>query len=189
MGRINFVFPQDMSSIWKTTGCGGTAKVKNIPCYCCAVTTATLVSPQNKATCFRGDRCKQPLCFHHPMIDKATINSWALCKDELEQQFPYLASKGPHMKESKVSLTTVDELHDENNPMDIDFHPSTMEEARTFNELVMDELRYRQLPIIGTLPEKCELLKSALETEKQYDLILKCTLSTDPDSAFIEVCL
>jgi hypothetical protein len=26
--RIKFIFPQDMSSIWKTTGRGGTAKVK-----------------------------------------------------------------------------------------------------------------------------------------------------------------
>jgi hypothetical protein len=31
--RKKFVFPQDMSSIWKTTGHGGTAKVKSFPCY------------------------------------------------------------------------------------------------------------------------------------------------------------
>jgi hypothetical protein len=46
--QIKFIFPQDMSSIWKTTGQLGTAKVKTFPCYCCAATTATLVTPQPK---------------------------------------------------------------------------------------------------------------------------------------------
>ncbi len=74
--RIKFVFPQDMSSIWKTTGCGGTAKVKSFPCYCCAVTTSSLVAAQPKEKCFRGQRCRQPLCFHHPMICEETLRNW-----------------------------------------------------------------------------------------------------------------
>jgi hypothetical protein len=187
MGRIKFVYPQDMSSIWKTTGRGGTAKVKHFPCYCCSVTTETLVSPQNKDTCFRGERCRQPLSFHHPMIDDFTRNGWALTKEDLEQQFPYLASKGPTLKQSKVFLSTINELRDENNPNDIDFHPSTVEEARAFNDFVMNELRIRELVINGTLWEKRELLKSALEAERQYDLIMKLILSTDLESAFIEI--
>jgi hypothetical protein len=52
--KIIFLFLQDMSSIWKTTGRGGTAKVKTFPCYCCAVTSATLVAAQPKEKCFRG---------------------------------------------------------------------------------------------------------------------------------------
>ncbi len=73
--RIKFVFPQDMSSIWKTTGRGGTAKVKSFPCYCCAVTTSSLVAAQPKEKCFRGQRCLQPLCFHHSMICEETIQN------------------------------------------------------------------------------------------------------------------
>jgi len=51
--RIKFLFPQDMSSIWKMTGRGGTAKVKTFSCYCCTVTTATRVAAQPKEKCFR----------------------------------------------------------------------------------------------------------------------------------------
>jgi len=52
--RIKFLFPQDMSSTWKTTGQGGTANVKMFPCYCCAVTSATLIAAQPKEKCFHG---------------------------------------------------------------------------------------------------------------------------------------
>jgi len=71
--RIKFIFPQDMSSIWKTTARGGTAKVKSFPCYCCGVTTATLVTPQPKDKCFRGERCRQPKCYHHEMMTSDTL--------------------------------------------------------------------------------------------------------------------
>jgi hypothetical protein len=47
-GEVKFVFPQDMSSIWKNTRRGGMAKVKSFPCYCCTVTSDTLASPQPK---------------------------------------------------------------------------------------------------------------------------------------------
>jgi hypothetical protein len=43
-----------MSSIWKTAGKGGMAKVKTFPCYCCAITTATLVTPQLKDNVLEG---------------------------------------------------------------------------------------------------------------------------------------
>jgi hypothetical protein len=67
--RIKFLFPQDMSSIWKTMG--GAAKVKTFPCYCCGITTATLVTPQPKSKCFWGERC-----FHHNMLTQETFEAW-----------------------------------------------------------------------------------------------------------------
>ncbi len=73
--RIKFIFPQDMSSIWKTIGRGGTAKVKTFPCYCCAVTTATLVTPQPKEKPFRGERCRPPKCYNHPMVTEETFQA------------------------------------------------------------------------------------------------------------------
>jgi hypothetical protein len=81
---VKFNFPQDMSSIWRTTGRGETAKVKTFPCYCCAVTTATLVTPQPKEKCFRGERCRQPKCYRHPMVTAETFEAWAAQKVELE---------------------------------------------------------------------------------------------------------
>jgi hypothetical protein len=102
--RIKFVFPQDMSLIWKTTGHGGTAKVKSFPCYCCAVTTSSLVAAQPKEKCFHGQRCLQPLCFHHSMICEETIQNWELEKEELEQQYVYLLTPTPELHKSQVFL-------------------------------------------------------------------------------------
>jgi hypothetical protein len=44
----DIIFPQDMSSVWKTIGYGRMAKVKTFPCYCYAVTMAILVTPHPK---------------------------------------------------------------------------------------------------------------------------------------------
>ena len=41
--RVKFAFPQDMPSIWKTTGHGGTAKVKTFPCYCYTATKGEML--------------------------------------------------------------------------------------------------------------------------------------------------
>ncbi len=127
--RIKFIFPQDMSSIWKTTGRGGTAEVKKFPCYCCAVTTESLVTPQPKEKCFRGDRCKQRKCYHHPMITEATFEAWREEKVGLESEYPYLLNPSPNLNKSQVFLSSIDELRDEDNPFDIEFRPSTVEEG------------------------------------------------------------
>jgi hypothetical protein len=90
--RIKFSFLQDMSTMWKTTGRGGTAKVKTFPCYCCGVTMATLVAPQPKNKCFRGPQCVQPKCYHHDMLTQETFDAWAEQKLLLETQYPYLGA-------------------------------------------------------------------------------------------------
>jgi hypothetical protein len=101
---IKFVFPQDMSSIWKTTGHGGTAKVKTFPCYCCAVTSRTLVAVQPKEKCFRGDQCRQRECYHHPMMCKDTFQRWQVQKEQFEQEYPYLLYPTCDLNKSQVFL-------------------------------------------------------------------------------------
>jgi len=131
--RIKFLFPQDMSSIWKTTGRGGTAKVKHFPCYCCAVTTATLVAAQPKEKCFRGDNCKQPQCFHHLMICEETMQRWDVQKQQLEHEYPYLASATSDLHKSQVFLSSIKELHNEDNPYDIEYQPATLNDGIAFD--------------------------------------------------------
>jgi hypothetical protein len=148
-----------MSSIWKTTGRGGTAKVKTFPCYCCAVTTATLVTPQPKEKCFRGDRCKQP----------------------------HLANPSADFMKTQIFLSSIDELRDDRNPYDISFRPRSLEEGRQFDQLLNTELQYRNMPLQGTLSEKRVRLKEALEAEMEYDLMTKLVKAHDLDSAFCAV--
>jgi hypothetical protein len=185
--RIKFIFPQDMSSIWKTTGRGRTAKVRTFPCYCCAVTTATLVTPQPKEKCFRGERCRQPKCYHHEMLTAETLQSWEHQKEELQAEYPYLLNPSPNLKKSQVFLSSIDELRDDRNPYDISFSPSTLEEGRNFDRLLSEELSYRGLPVNGTIRSKRESLRSALEAEAFYDLMTKLVSSTDENSAFCAV--
>ncbi len=186
-GRIKFGFPQDMSSIWKTTGRGGTAKVKTFPCYCCTVTSNTLITPQPKENCFRGNRCRQPKCYHRPMLDTATMDAWKDCLEELVLEFPFLQTMGNIIARSKILLTTIDEWRDDNNPYDIDFRPSNEAEARAFKELLRDELQLRGLETGGTVREKRALLKTALGAQEQFKLLTKLVASTDPASAFITI--
>jgi hypothetical protein len=185
--RIKFIFPQDMSSIWKTTGRGGTAKVKTFPCYCCAVTTATLVTPQPKDKCFRGDRCKQAKCYHHAMVTEDTLQAWAQRKIELETEYPHLLNLSASLKRSQVFLSSIDELRDERNPYDISYRPTSIEEGRYFDRLLSTELSYRGMISDGTISEKRQRLQTALEVESMYSLMTKLVLSTDYDSAFCAV--
>jgi hypothetical protein len=185
--RIKFAFPQDMSSIWKTTGRGGTAKVKTFPCYCCSVTTATLVTPQPKDQCFRGDRCKQPKCYHHNMLTQETFDSWAEQKAFLENHYPYLFNPPAELTKSQVILSSLDELRDDGNPFDIDFRPRTIQQGREFDAFLSQELCYRRLPHDGTVSEKRQRLREALEVEIMYNLMTKLVAATDYDSAFCQV--
>lgn len=85
------------------------------------------------------------------MIDGATISGWGELRLQLEQEFLYLSTLGPAMKESKVILTTLEESWDEDNPLDISFQPSNLDDASAFNNLLIDELNLRGLPVIGTM--------------------------------------
>jgi hypothetical protein len=82
--RIKYIFPQDVSLIWKTTGCG----------------------------CFRGHRCVQPRCYHHPMLSQEAMEAWL----ELEGEYTYLLNPSPELKKSLIFLSLIDALRDERNP-------------------------------------------------------------------------
>jgi hypothetical protein len=185
--RIKFLFLQDMSSIWKTTGRGGTAKVKTFPCYCCAVTTRTLVAAQPKEKCFRGNRCRQPVCYHHPMMCEETLQTWRVQKEQLQQEYPYLLHPTPDLNKSQVFLSSIYELRDEQNMYDIEYRPTSLEEGRIYDEFLSTELGYCMLQTNGTVGEKRKRLHDALEGEQMYSLMTKLVSSIDQESAFCAV--
>jgi hypothetical protein len=123
------------------------AKVKSFPCYCCTVTNKTLVTPQPKEKCLRGDRCMQAKCYHHPMLNENIMNGREHCKTDLETEFAFLRTIRPNIKESKVLLSTMEEFQDESSPFDIDFHPVDEDEAMAFKQLLIHELNLRGLPV------------------------------------------
>jgi len=68
------------------------------------------------------------------MIDEDTMQGWAVSKGELEHDFPYLSSIGPDVKGSKVILTTLEELCDENNPLEISFQLKSVFKQQPLNK-------------------------------------------------------
>ncbi len=189
--------------IWKTTGRSGTAKVKSFPCYCCAVTTSSLVAAQPKEKCFRAQQCLQPLCFYYSMICGETIQNWEVEKQELEQQYGYVLPPTSELNKSQVTPSLNNELHDDQNPYDIDYQPSTLEEGIECYAFLNTGLGYRQLPYDidyqpSTLEEgiecnaflntgKRQRLHSTLEAEQIYGLMMKLVRSMDSESAICTV--
>ncbi len=92
--------------------------------------------------CFRGDRCKQPKCYHHGMLTQETFDSWEEQETVLENQYPYLSNPPAELTRSQVILSSMDELRDEGNPFDIAFRPRTLEQGRAFDAFLSQELRY-----------------------------------------------
>jgi hypothetical protein len=56
------------------------------------------------------------------------------------QQYPYLSTLGPDLHKSQVFLSSINELHDELNPYDIQYQPSTLEEGIQFSSFMNTEL-------------------------------------------------
>ncbi len=67
------------------------------------------------------------------------------------------------------------------------FWPATVEEGRRFDALLTSKLGYRGMQQGGTVSEKRQRLKDALEAEAEYGLMTKLVLSTDENSAFCAV--
>jgi hypothetical protein len=76
------------------------------------------------------------------MIMDSTFQAWQEEKLGLENDYPYSVHPSPDLNKSQVFLSSIDELRDERNPFDIEFHPSTLEEGRAFDRLLNTELQY-----------------------------------------------
>jgi hypothetical protein len=118
------------------------------------------------------------------MICAETMQRWDTQKQQLEQEYPYLLHPSPELNKSQVFLSFINELRDEDNPYDIAYQPSTLEDGIAFNALLITEQRYWGLPICHTVRENWQMLRDALEAEQMYNLMTKLVLSIDRDSAF-----
>jgi hypothetical protein len=61
----------------------------------------------------------------------------------------------------------------ESNPLSIHFSPTSDAERQTFSELVTTELILRDMPPLGALSMRREHLRSALQSEKEVNDLLK----------------
>jgi hypothetical protein len=74
------------------------------------------------------------------MICEETIQNWEVEKQTLEQHYGYLSMPTPELHKSQVFLSSINELRDDQNPYDMDYWPSTLEEGIEFNAFLNTEL-------------------------------------------------
>jgi hypothetical protein len=145
LSNFRVISPQDMSSIWKTTGLGGGCYNKKQFCYACMCTNDLIAVP--KVGNNRCDMCHRlgiQSCFCHPVNDDIHLQSMAklleehvqVALDDGFQKLDYIASKS-------VINTNPHTANKHNNKHHIDFVPKTDSEVTKFNELLKSELKLR----------------------------------------------
>jgi hypothetical protein len=101
-----------------------------------------------------------------------------------EEKYPYLLHPTCNLNKLQVFLSSINELHDEQNMYDIEFRPKSLEEGTMYNDFLKTELGYWRLPTNGTVSEKRKRLRDALEAEQMYSLMTKLVSSIDQESVF-----
>jgi len=67
------------------------------------------------------------------MICEETMQRWDVQKQQLEHEYPYLASATSDLHKSQVFLSSIKELHNEDNPYDIEYQPATLNDGIAFD--------------------------------------------------------
>jgi hypothetical protein len=146
LSNFQVISPQDMSSIWKTTGLGQGCYNKKQFCYCCMCTNE-FISVCKKTGDSRCDLCCKfeiDRCFCHPVNDSVHLHQLSAmlelhvqaALDDGFSKLDYIAAK------SKLN-TNPQTANKHNNPNHIDFVPASDAEVTSFNNLLKDELKLR----------------------------------------------
>ena len=143
-----------MSATWKMLGKGGTAKIKTFFCHCCNY-KRDKIHHNNPTAC---DVCddfvkNSPLwkdtwkCYHRQIMNSKYRESieeeYNILKEELK------GSMDKIKKGTKLILNEHDMTESAANPFSIGFQPSTIDEASTFQDLLVEECLLRDLDIVN----------------------------------------
>ena len=164
---------QDLSSVWKSLGKGGGAKLRKHFCHLCPCLSANILFAKEDAN--RCNRCIQhnkPKCYHWKVCDEDTI---PLFQEELRVEMDYYLI---HYRTSIAEVSQQTNLvYDPSalnkfvDPKNIEFTPRNATEHITFGSLMFAELELRKLPLGGTFEEKRLRLREALINEERISLI------------------
>jgi hypothetical protein len=166
----------DMAATFRGTCRGGGAKVKKMPCYCCAIHDDELVLP-NQFLCVRfcqGVHDSDPnwKCYHRGMDDENNLDRWM---EELE----YL-KESMHVDMEAIESSKIKSKPSPNGDSDsksIYFEPKSVEDISRFNRLLSDELILREEPLRNfkdlSWTGRQMLLREHLQLESEIRMLLQ----------------
>jgi hypothetical protein len=183
LSNFQVISPQDMSSIWKTTGLGGGCYNKRQFCYCCMCSNDLIsVSKTGDNRCGLCLKLDIGRCFCHPVNDRVFYQETALMLEQhvqsaLDEGFSRLDHITANSKINTNPLTA-DRIR---NPGHIDFVPSGDSEVGPFNQLLKDELKLRLgsnresyiSSLVGTYTDRRAKLKAIIAEEAKIHLARK----------------
>jgi hypothetical protein len=180
LSNFQIVAPQDMSSIWKTTGLGGGCYNKKQFCYCCMCTNDLLsVHKEGVLRCVLCKRLSIERCYCHPVNDEAFLTDTQLI---LEQHVQTALDEGFSKLDdirSKSKINTNPQIANKsNNNKHIDYVPNSDSEVLRFNDLLRSELKLRhksdmfgfQASLEGSYDDRRHKLKRLIEEEDKINL-------------------
>ena len=146
--------PSDMSPVWKLSKKGSASKNKYLFCYCCD-TTSEFVQIHNNDRCgmyqnwvnrhiMNENKCT---CYHHNMI---TVNYHNIVEKEYDDFKKRISNDAEVLeKKSKLKVIIHHALESKEDPNSIDYEASTLDEKRSFYNLLISEIIMRNISIIG----------------------------------------
>ena len=177
------ISPQDMSSIWKTTGLGGGSFNKKQFCYACMCDNDLISVFTSGAE--RCDTCKRlniDSCFCHPVNDRSFLEDTSLLLQEYIQS---ALDEGFQKLEDFITANTKININPfttnrQSNKNHIDFVPTCDSEVLNSNNLLKTELRLRikgkeelKSVLDGNMAFRRSKLKSLIATESKITLARK----------------
>lgn len=169
----------DMSATWKCVGRGGAAKVKTLPCHCCAIQSSNL-AVHNSIRCRRwgcADAAPGVKCYHHRMLDDKTKermkDQLAVIEDAIVRLIPNLdelmqeslcnQEEDPRAANNKKSLKRTDSIH-------FNYARSNVKKSDMidFQDNLIHDLDLRGLDAKGTVRQLRDRLRESMIQEWMY---------------------
>jgi hypothetical protein len=172
----------DMSAMWKMLGVGGTAKIKEQPCHCCAIKSSDLLFVQEKNDCrwccllHEGDneRWRSWKCYHQGMVTENTLMELESKAKDLLASLKSAIPSGIDELREKTNIDTTEDPRVPSGTSQMDKHSIhfnfksltvTTKERNEYSGMLFRDLVLRKLPITGTIEERQQRLRESLIRE------------------------
>jgi len=183
---LQFSHGADMCSLQKTIKKGGAMKNKNFACYCCNIRKDELAKPNNpKCQDCTARRSPHP-CYHHPVSDEELMDRLKNEYEDLLRDYPYLSRIDLKRSRMRCGTDAVRDHRSDYRHIDFDLVNNSVSTGLQFRNLVISELRLREVdPQPGLQANRIDL-KELLMIEQRFR-ILHDIIQSSPEEAMIKL--
>ncbi|CAB9529733.1 hypothetical protein SEMRO_2605_G332420.1 [Seminavis robusta] len=175
LSNFDIVSPQDMSSIWKTTGLGGGSHQTTLFCYACMCNNHHKhLFQSGEKRCPTCVRLNVKMCFCHPVNDQTFLSSTRdLLKRYVEEAVDDGYEKLKDVSKKSSLRTNPNQVDKATDKTHIDFEPVTDLDMKGYKNFLRSELKLRlgsnksamKDAMNKSIDDRRELLKSLVAKE------------------------